>query len=92
LAISIFVICIGLLPVFRAPLPEEISYLSFGVSVSISLGVQVVFSTLIGALLPLLARSLRLDPAVIAAPAITTVVDVIGMVIYFVTAQTILGL
>jgi len=29
---------------------------------------------------------------VIAAPAITTVVDVIGMVIYFVTAQTILGL
>lgn len=92
LAISIFVICVVLLPVFRAPLPDHISYLNFGLSISISLGIQVLFSTLIGALLPLLARSLRLDPAVIAAPAITTVVDVIGMIIYFVTAQAILNL
>ncbi len=92
LAISIFVVCAALLPVFRAPLPDGVSYLAFGFAVSLSLGLQVMFSTLIGALLPLLARSLKLDPAVIAAPAITTVVDAIGMVIYFVTAQAILGL
>jgi len=92
LAITILVICIVLLPMFRAPLPEGIAYLSFGLAVSVALGLQVMLSTLIGALLPLIARSCKLDPAVIAAPAITTIVDVIGMVIYFVIAQAILGL
>ena len=49
-------------------------------------------STLIGALLPLGARAIRLDPAVIAAPAVTTVVDVSGMLIYLVVATSMLGL
>jgi magnesium transporter len=55
------------------------------------LGAQVATSTLIGALLPIGARALRIDPAVIAAPAITTIVDVSGMVIYFTVARSILG-
>ncbi len=92
LGISTFVICVCVLPLFRAPLPEMVSYLDFGVAVSLALGVQVMFSTLIGALLPLGAKSLKLDPAVIAAPAITTIVDVIGMAIYFTTAQAVLAL
>jgi magnesium transporter len=54
--------------------------------------VQVAASTLIGALLPLGARAIKLDPAVIAAPAVTTVVDVTGMVIYFTIAKAVLGL
>lgn len=86
------VTCITLLPVFRAPLPPEVSYFAFGSAVSLSLGLQVALSTLIGSLLPLGAKSLKLDPAVIASPAITTIVDVIGMAIYFTTAQAILGL
>jgi len=90
LSVAIFVICCFLLPVFRAPLPAEISYVGFGSAVAIALGLQVLFSTLIGALLPLFARAMKLDPAVIAAPAITTAVDVLGMVIYFVVAQAIL--
>lgn len=92
LSVSIFLICIFLLPIFRAPVPDSVTYFDFGLAVSISLGLQVMFSTLIGSLLPLGARSLKLDPAVIAAPAITTIVDVIGMAIYFTTAQAILAL
>ena len=44
---------------------------------------------MIGATLPLLAKASRLDPAVVASPAITTIVDVSGSVIYFTMAQLI---
>ena len=48
-----------------------------------ALGLQVVTSTLMGALLPLVAARFKLDPAVVAAPALSTVVDVTGLLIYF---------
>ena len=88
---------IGLFAVFAPPalqftLPEGLSFNYFGLTVAIALGAQVATSTLIGALLPLAARSIKLDPAVIAAPAITTIVDVSGMVIYFTVARSILQL
>jgi len=37
--------------------------------------------------LPILARLLRLDPAVVASPAITTIVDLSGSLIYFSVAK-----
>jgi magnesium transporter len=51
----------------------------------------VITSTLIGAALPIGAKKVRLDPAVVASPAITTVVDVSGSVIYFTLAGAIFG-
>ena len=48
-------------------------------------------STIVGAILPLLARLVKLDPAAVAAPVITTTVDVIGLVIYFNLARALLG-
>jgi magnesium transporter len=50
----------------------------------------VITSTLIGALLPLGAAKLKVDPAIIAAPALTTVVDISGLLIYFLLAQALL--
>jgi magnesium transporter len=58
--------------------------------VSGALGLQVITSTLIGALLPLGAAKLKVDPAIIAAPALTTVVDISGLLIYFLLAQALL--
>ncbi|MDP6207855.1 MAG: magnesium transporter, partial [Roseibacillus sp.] len=69
----------------------EISFLRFGSAVAVALTVQVTASTLIGSLLPLGARAIHLDPAVIAAPAVTTVVDVSGMLIYLLVATCMLG-
>jgi magnesium transporter len=59
--------------------------------VGLSLTAQITFSTLIGAALPLGAQAVRLDPAVVASPAITTFVDVTGSIIYFLLARALLG-
>lgn len=58
--------------------------------VSITLALTVFFSKVIGCTLPILAKKLGLDPAVMASPFITTLVDVISLIIYFVVASRIL--
>ncbi len=63
-----------------------------GFVIALALSLQVITSTLIGALLPLLAAKLKLDPAVVASPALTTIVDITGLVIYFSTAKIMLGI
>jgi magnesium transporter len=45
-----------------------------------------------GGLLPLVAKRLGIDPAVVSAPLITTLVDATGLIIYFLLARTILGI
>jgi magnesium transporter len=59
--------------------------------VALALGLQVISATLIGALLPLFASKLKIDPAVVASPALQTSVDITGMLIYFTTAKLLLG-
>ena len=76
----------------NAKMPEGYSLLALGTAVGIALGMQVVTSTLIGALLPLGAARLRLDPAVVASPALTTIVDITGLFIYFTIARLLLGI
>lgn len=65
-------------------------FIAFVIALAISL--QVLTATVIGALFPLLVKSLGGDPAVAASPAITTVVDVTGLLIYFGVAIALLGL
>jgi magnesium transporter len=92
LAVCIAATVIFVLPAFRPTLPQNVSFPRLGLSVATALALQVTTSTLIGALLPLFARKGKLDPAVIAAPAITTIVDASGMVIYFTVVRALLGL
>jgi magnesium transporter len=49
-----------------------------------------MWANTIGALIPLLARRMGIDPAVISAPFISTLVDATGLVIYFTTAILLL--
>lgn len=49
-------------------------------------------ATTAGAVIPLLARRTGIDPAVVSAPVITTLVDSTGLVIYFLIAHAVLGL
>ncbi len=60
--------------------------------VSISLFTICTLATFIGSLLPLVARRFGVDPAVMSAPFITTLVDATGLVIYFLVATVVLGL
>ena len=62
------------------------------VSVGISLVAIALLASVAGSALPFLFRSLNLDPALMSAPFITTAVDVLGVLIYFYIAKTILGL
>lgn len=61
-------------------------------TVVLSLLVTVVLAKTIGGLLPIAARSLKLDPAIMAAPLITTIVDAISLVVYFQLAVKLLHL
>lgn len=61
-------------------------------SVGISLIAIALLASVAGSSLPFLFRSLNLDPALMSAPFITTAVDVLGVLIYFYIAKTILGL
>ena len=58
--------------------------------VCLALFATVVFSKLIGCVLPLLAEKLHLDPAVMASPIITTLVDALALLVYFLIACAIL--
>ena len=61
-------------------------------TVSLTLAVTVVLADLIGCSLPILARRLGFDPAVMASPFITTIVDALSLLVYFLFAKTLLHL
>ena len=64
-----------------------------GVSITVACAVVmvVILGNLAGTLLPLMARAVHFDPAVMAGPFITTVVDVFGLIIYFEIARVAIG-
>jgi magnesium transporter len=72
-------------------IPPGFSLGNIALVISLALAMQVVTATLIGALLPLTAARLKFDPAVVASPALTTIVDITGLLIYFFTARWLLG-
>ncbi len=60
--------------------------------ISLSIVVTVFIAKLVGAVLPMLAQKIGFDPAVMASPFITTIVDALSLVIYFQFAKLILHL
>ena len=59
--------------------------------ISLSMFTTILISKLIGAFLPLIAKKCRLDPAVVASPFITTIVDVLSLTVYCAFAVLLLG-
>jgi magnesium transporter len=59
--------------------------------ICLSMFVTVFIAKLIGAVLPLLAKKCKLDPAVVASPFITTIVDVLSLTVYCAFAVHMLG-
>ena len=58
--------------------------------VSLSLFTTICIAKLVGAILPLIAKKIKLDPAVVANPFITTIVDVISLLIFCLFSITLL--
>jgi magnesium transporter len=55
--------------------------------VVISMFLTIILAKTLGAVLPLLAKAMHLDPALMASPMLTTIVDACSMVIYFTLAS-----
>jgi magnesium transporter len=60
--------------------------------VCLALAVTVIIAKVVGGLLPLGAKALKLDPAVMASPFISTIVDALSLLVYFLFAKAILKL
>ena len=60
--------------------------------VSLTLVVTIIVAKIIGCSLPMIAKTLKLDPAVMASPFITTIVDVVSLLVYFWIASSILNI
>jgi magnesium transporter len=69
---------------WRASLP-------LALTVSVTMFAICVWSTTVGSMIPILAQRFGVDPAVLSAPLITTLVDATGLIIYFSIAKLILG-
>ncbi|MCA9978274.1 MAG: magnesium transporter [Anaerolineales bacterium] len=61
-------------------------------AVAVSILAIVVWANSLGALLPLGAAALKIDPTVVSGPAMSTLVDATGLFIYFTVARLIIGL
>ena len=60
--------------------------------VCLALIVTVVVAKVIGGILPMAAKAIHIDPAIMASPLITTIVDAVSLMVYFSLATTILGM
>jgi len=73
----------------RLLLIEKVDILT-NATVCISLLFTVVLSKVIGGILPIIAKKIRLDPAIMAGPLITTIVDAAALILYFSIASFLL--
>ncbi len=89
LGLTVSVVCFGKMLLIDS-LYNDISILIAGV-VSGVLFLTIVLSKLVGCILPLIAKACKLDPAVVASPFMTTIVDVLSLIIYCSLAIAILA-
>lgn len=59
----------------------------YAIVVSIALFIAIIIAKLVGAILPLFAKAIHLDPAVMATPFITTIVDACSLIVFFHVAE-----
>ncbi len=75
----------------RIILIERIS-ITIAITVSISLFFTVMLAKIIGCILPILAKKVKIDPAIMASPLITTIVDALSLIVYFSIAKLFLNI
>ena len=63
-----------------------------GITVCASLFFTVILAKVVGSILPIIAKKLKFDPAIMASPLITTIVDAFALIVYFMLARTLLGI
>ena len=91
--IALAVVCFGKIwLVDHILMGNEDITLMINVVVCLALAATVIFAKVVGGTLPLIAKALKMDPAVMASPFITTIVDAVSLLLYFVFASSLLGI
>lgn len=93
LALGLCLGLIGMMRIYFWPWRESMygeHYGPIALTVGCSVLGVVLWGTISGSMLPFILRSLKLDPAAASAPAVATIVDVTGVIIFFTMAITIL--
>lgn len=95
--VKILLVDYKMLNIFTPYYPNNVDFTYFDPNVikiacvvSLTVLLTIVAAKLIGCMLPILAKKIKLDPAVMASPLITTVVDVLSLLIYIGTATIFL--
>lgn len=66
--------------------------LEIAMTVAVTLFLTIIIAKVIGGMLPIIAKRLRLDPAVMASPVVTTIVDALALIVYFYLAIWFMGI
>lgn len=82
--VMVGVVAFGQALLWKAPM-------ALALTVAVTMFAICVWSTTVGSLIPIAAERVGVDPAVLSAPLITTLVDATGLIIYFTIAKLILG-
>lgn len=91
--ISLSIACFAkIMLIDRLLLGNEDVTLLIAAVVCITMALTVILAKIIGCSLPLIAEKLKLDPAVMASPFITTIVDALSLLVYFAIAGALLGI
>jgi magnesium transporter len=64
--------------------------MAISITVSISLLAVIIFAALFGTFIPLILEKYKIDPALATGPFITTINDILGLLIYFIIGKNII--
>lgn len=78
--------------VFISFYPTEHSAVKLAFTISLSMGLTLIISAFFGAMLPILFSKIKVNPAVASGPLITTINDIVAILIYFNLAALLFGL
>mgnify|MGYP001097320709 CR=1 FL=1 len=83
---------VGGVAYLRASTMGGVASHSLGLVVGISAFFIIAWASTVAAILPMTLHKLKVDPAIVSGPLITTLVDGIGILVYFSVAKMILGI
>ncbi|PKL37576.1 MAG: magnesium transporter [Spirochaetae bacterium HGW-Spirochaetae-1] len=95
---SMLALCLGLMTFARVYLfshtgiDPRFTLVDIAMVIAVALSLQVVWSTIFGGIIPIIATRLKVDPALVSSPLLATVVDMGGVIIYFTAAKLMLGI
>lgn len=87
---SVVAIVLSVVNFLRIYFIEHVEFM-VGITVCASLFFTVILAKVVGSILPIIAKKLKFDPAIMASPLITTIVDAFALIVYFMLARTLLG-